>query len=129
MPLVMCRKDSPGPFKRSVRDANGKILKTLEFPPGESVDVSFDDLPAIKNDLFHALLPVKPLFFKQEEGDKSPPRPNGKLAIIEKEEFERLVSGDTELEAATAPAPAAVTEPPVPEEKSDGKKSAGRSAK
>ncbi len=58
MPLVMLKKDWPGTFRRSIRDDKGKIISTLEFNPGEPVDISYDQLPAIEKDMFHALLPV-----------------------------------------------------------------------
>jgi hypothetical protein len=53
---VMHLGGAPGAiFRRSVRDQNGNILRTLEFPQGKSVEVSKDDLEAIRKDLGNAL--------------------------------------------------------------------------
>lgn len=84
MPLVMLRRDANGPFKRSVRDAKGNILETLEFKPGEPQDVPSDKVSAIIGDLYNALLPVVPLFVPGTD----PPQPNGKFEVIPREELD-----------------------------------------
>lgn len=56
MPWVMCKRDRPGLFHRSVRDPKtNAILRTLEFPPGQPVFVTDEELPAIRKDLTKAL--------------------------------------------------------------------------
>ena len=55
MALVMAKKSWPGVFRRSVRDDRGQISHTLEFAPGEPVEVTGADLKAIEGDLGVAL--------------------------------------------------------------------------
>lgn len=55
MPLVMLKKTWPGGFRRNVRDVGGKIVRTLEFLPGEPLDVPPEDCTAIAADIGKAL--------------------------------------------------------------------------
>ncbi len=73
MPLVMLRRDAFSPFRKRVRNAQGAIVKTLEFEPGVVVDLSQEDADVIKDDLYHALYPMR------MEG--------GKPFVIDREEF------------------------------------------
>ncbi len=134
MPLVMCKKDATGTFRRSIRDKAGNILETLEFPPGEAVDVPFEKLPAVQGDFYHGLVPVRPLYLSKPNADGLLV-PNGKYAVIDPEDLEKMLKGDVDdatMEAATAPdasvvlpVVAAVPEPEV----SGGKKPTERSGK
>ncbi|WP_145219068.1 hypothetical protein [Planctomycetes bacterium TBK1r] len=47
------------PFRRSVRDAEGNILRTMEFAPGEVVRLTGDDLEAVRHDIGGALVIAK----------------------------------------------------------------------
>lgn len=59
MPLVMLKGNWPGGvFHRSVRDAQGGIVKRLDFKAGEPVNLTGDDLLAVKDDIGHALVAV-----------------------------------------------------------------------
>lgn len=55
MPLVMLKKNWPGGFRRNVRDKAGKILRTLEFTQGETLDVEPADCAAIAADIGKSL--------------------------------------------------------------------------
>lgn len=92
MPLVMLRRSRPGPFRRNIRDKSGTILKTYVFPVGEPQDVSWDNLDAMRDDMFNALVPVSL-------------SDTGKPVEISREDYEAAIREPTEaeLEAATAP--------------------------
>lgn len=85
----MASKDIRDTFRRNVRDRFGEIVRTLEFPKATPVELSWEDLPHVQRDLYHALNPVEVC-------------PKGKITIIEKEDFDRIMS-ENALEAATAP--------------------------
>lgn len=103
MPLVMSRGGKETTFRRSVRDSRGKIIRTLEFPNEQPVNVSWDDLPFIENDLHKALVPVRVT-------------ERGKSVVISAEEYAAIMAANTaddepdddELEKLTAPEPIAV---------------------
>jgi hypothetical protein len=114
MPLVKLRDDIKGTFRRSQRDKTGAILKTLEFPSGLPVDVDWNDLSVIANDLHNALVPVVPLFYPAKTSDPNEALvPNGKYRTIPKDVLEAMLNAppepdDAELEALTAPEPVSV---------------------
>lgn len=115
MPLVQARGDIKGTFKRSVRDAKGGIVKTLQFPAGEVVDVPVEDIPAILNDMYKALNPVRPLYKTETVNGNEVQTLNGKFAVIPKEEFDAMMSDDAEeAEQAAATAPVAPDVADVP---------------
>jgi hypothetical protein len=89
MPMVMLRRDASATFRRWLRDEQGNPIRPLEFEPGKPVDVSWDDVPVIENDLHVALMPVSV-------------GPTGKATVIDKEAFALILETDA-LEAATAP--------------------------
>ncbi|WP_145218719.1 hypothetical protein [Planctomycetes bacterium TBK1r] len=47
------------PFRRSVRDADGNVLRTMEFAPNEAVRVTGDDLEAVRDDIGVSLVVMK----------------------------------------------------------------------
>lgn len=49
--LVMLRKNWNGTFGRSVRDADGEILRRLTFAPGEPVRLNEEELAAVARDI------------------------------------------------------------------------------
>lgn len=53
--LVRCKRNWPGPFRRCLRDANGSIRETMEFPPGETVALNDEQFAAVQGDLGVAL--------------------------------------------------------------------------
>ena len=59
MPLVMLRRDAFSTFRKHIRNSAGIVTKTLEFDPGVVVDLPEDDADAIKDDLYHALFPMR----------------------------------------------------------------------
>lgn len=93
MPLVMAKKEVRGTFRRHIRDKTGAVVDVLEFPALEPVEVPWEKLSAIRNDFYHALLPVAV-------------GPTGKVTVIEREVFDAVVKEHFELaamEAETAP--------------------------
>lgn len=52
MPTVMCRRDWPGVFRRTIAGAS------REFPPGVPVDLEEAELAAVVDDLGRALQPI-----------------------------------------------------------------------
>jgi|GEM_PF-5114039 len=59
-PEVMCKRNSPGHFRRNVRDAKGEIVRTLEFEPGVPQEIkSKADFDAIRDDIGKALVLVE----------------------------------------------------------------------
>lgn len=59
MPHVMLRRDWNGNFKRTVKPLMGGESRRLEFAPGEVIEITPEEVPAIMNDLGKALLPVE----------------------------------------------------------------------
>lgn len=59
MPHVMLRRDWNGTFKRTVKPLLGGESRRLEFSPGEVIEITPEEVPAIMNDLGKALLPVE----------------------------------------------------------------------
>lgn len=59
MPHVMLRRDRSGSFKRTVKSLDGSSSRRLEFQPGEVVEITSAEIPAILKDLGKALVPVE----------------------------------------------------------------------
>jgi len=96
----MSRGEKNTTFRRSVRDGRGAIVRTLEFPSNEPVDVAWEDLPLIQNDLFKALVPVRVT-------------ERGKSVVISADEYAAIMAenkepSEAELETLTAPSTVAV---------------------
>lgn len=54
--IVTARKEADG-FRRSVRDEDGNVIRTLQFKAGESIELTDEaDIAAIRKDLGKALL-------------------------------------------------------------------------
>lgn len=110
MPLVMLRAGSSATFRRYRRNEKGEITKTLEFPPGEPVDVDWDDMELIEGDFYKALLPTQ--------------LENGKPRIIPEDifrkEYSTIANPDPEPDPGADPPPTDTTvDPANPEIKLD----------
>lgn len=75
MALVMLARGGNGTFRRSVRDDDGKVTRTLTFEPGVPQELSGADLKAVQDDIGKALVLAeldekgRPRAKSGEEGD------------------------------------------------------------
>lgn len=56
---VRVRADLEVPFRRSVRDRDGRVIERLVFPPGKIVDLNARQAAAVKDDLGKALVELE----------------------------------------------------------------------
>lgn len=57
--FVMLKRNWPGPFRRSVRDEDGNVVRLLTFAPGEAVKLQGEDeIDAVAADIGNALIEV-----------------------------------------------------------------------
>jgi len=73
--LVMLKRTWGGPFRRSVFDTGGKLVKVLVFQPGVPVEINDIELAAVLNDIGPALVEaeIKPVESIEPERREEPP--------------------------------------------------------
>ena len=64
MKYLRLKKNWPGNFHRTLRDAKGNASKVLEFSPGEIIEVNDDEFPQLSGDVGLALEVMQPPVFE-----------------------------------------------------------------
>lgn len=95
MYAVILKPTWPGTFRRAVRDADGRPIKTLEFALGQPVLLSEAELEAVKGDMGKALV-----WAALDEDGKPLPKPdyrrNRAESLVPEEPIVEVAQDETE---------------------------------